>query len=102
VTLQSIRRQQSLAAQSVAAAQKNVDIATRAYQRGLTSYLNVLTAQTQWLLQQQMVQQLLAQKLSAFATLTVALGGGLEPAPEEMGEASTDSGNAAPVIGAAQ
>eukprot|EP01037_Dinobryon_pediforme_P029876 gene29876-33707_t len=98
VTLQSVRRQQSLAAQSVAAAQKNVDIATRAYQRGLTSYLNVLTAQTQWLLQQQMVQQLLAQKLSAFATLTVALGGGLEPAPEEMAEASTDSGNAAPQL----
>jgi len=49
-----------------------------------------------------MVQQLLAQKLSAFATLTVALGGGLEPAPEELGANAADSNNAAPVSGAAQ
>jgi len=78
VTQQSLARQQKQADLSVAAAQKNVDIATRAYQRGLTNYLNVLTAQTQWLRQQQMVQQLLAQKLNSYASLTVALGGGLD------------------------
>lgn len=86
VTLQSLVKQQELADQSVAAAQKNVNIATRAYQRGLTSYLNVLTAQTQYLHQLQTVQQLQAQKLSAFANLTTALGGGLDadiiPAPQ--------------------
>ncbi|WP_034294711.1 efflux transporter outer membrane subunit [Herbaspirillum sp. RV1423] len=78
VTLQALERQQRQADLSVAAAQKNIDIATRAYRRGLANYLNVLTAQTQWLHQQQTVQQLLAQKLSAYASLTVALGGGLE------------------------
>jgi len=90
ITLQSLARQQALADLSMAAAQKNVDIATRAYQRGLTNYLNVLTAQTQFLHQQQMVQQLLAQKLTAYAGLTVALGGGLElsAAPQEISSAS--------------
>lgn len=83
VTLQAIKRQQQQADLSVAAAQKNIDIATRAYQRGLTNYVNVLTAQTQWLHQQQVVQQLLAQKLSAYASLTVALGGGLEASAAE-------------------
>jgi NodT family efflux transporter outer membrane factor (OMF) lipoprotein len=91
VTLRALDRQQQQADLSVQAAQKNVDIATRAYQRGLTSYLNVLTAQTQWLHQQQMVQQLLAQKLNAFASLTVALGGGLEPAPEEVAAADAST-----------
>jgi NodT family efflux transporter outer membrane factor (OMF) lipoprotein len=80
VTLQSVQRQQQQARESVAAAQKNVDIATRAYQRGLTDYLNVLHAQTQWLRQQQIVQQLQAQRLSAWASLSAALGGGLEAA----------------------
>ncbi|TWC65811.1 efflux transporter outer membrane subunit [Herbaspirillum sp. SJZ099] len=80
VTLQSVARQQQQAGESVAAAQKNVDIATRAYQRGLTDYLNVLQAQTQWLRQQQIVQQLQARHLAAYAALTAALGGGLEPA----------------------
>lgn len=78
VTLQAIGHQQHEASLSVAAAQKNVDIATRAWQRGLTDYLNVLSAQTQWLHQQQIVQQLLAQQLAAYANLTVALGGGLD------------------------
>ncbi len=88
VTLQAIKRQQVQADLSIVAAQKNVDIATRAYQRGLTDYVNVLTAQTQWLHQQQVVQQLLAQKLSAYASLTVALGGGLETsAPETSAHA---------------
>ncbi|MBO9535785.1 efflux transporter outer membrane subunit [Herbaspirillum sp.] len=80
VTLQSVARQQQQAHESIAAAQKNVDIATHAYQRGLTDYLNVLHAQTQWLRQQQIEQQLQAQHLAAYATLTAALGGGLEPA----------------------
>jgi NodT family efflux transporter outer membrane factor (OMF) lipoprotein len=83
VTLQSVARQQREAQASIVAAQKSVDIATHAYRRGLTDYLNVLNAQTQWLRQQQIVQQLQAQHLAAYATLTVALGGGLEPvAPE--------------------
>lgn len=82
VTLQSVARQQEQAQQSVQAAQKNVDIATRAYQRGLTDYLNILHAQTQWLRQQQIVQQLQAQRLSAYAALQTALGGGMDNGTE--------------------
>ncbi|MBP0597033.1 efflux transporter outer membrane subunit [Herbaspirillum sp. LeCh32-8] len=89
VTLQSVERQQQQARESTAAAQKNVDISTRAYQRGLTDYLNVLHAQTQWLRQQQIVQQLQAQHLSAYASLTAALGGGLEPIAAPAPEADT-------------
>ncbi len=100
VTLQAIQRQQVQADLSVAAAQKNIDIATRAYQRGLTNYVNVLTAQTQWQHQQQVVQQLLAQKLTAYASLTVALGGGLEVSAPE---ADANAEAAAPLqMGAAQ
>ncbi|WP_413628431.1 efflux transporter outer membrane subunit [Herbaspirillum frisingense] len=82
VTLQSVARQQEQAQQSVQAAQKNVDIATRAYQRGLTDYLNILHAQTQWLRQQQIVQQLQAQRLAAYAALQTALGGGMDNGTE--------------------
>jgi NodT family efflux transporter outer membrane factor (OMF) lipoprotein len=85
VTLQSVQRQQRQAGESIAAAQKSVDIATRAYERGLTDYLNVLHAQTQWLRQQQIAQQLQAQRLAAYATLSAALGGGLEAEPVAAG-----------------
>ena len=57
------------------------DIATLAYQRGLTDYLNVLNAQTR-LFQQQLVQeQVQAARLAAHASLLTALGGGVGPAP---------------------
>lgn len=78
VTLRSLQRQQQQAELSVATARNNIDIATRAFQRGLTGYLNVLNAQTQLQRQQQIIQQLQAQKLNAYATLTAALGGGIE------------------------
>lgn len=95
VTLQSVQRQQQQAHASVLAAQKNVEIATRAYQRGLTDYLNVLHAQTQWLRQQQIVQQLQAQQLSAYAALQTALGGGLD---DDAPVARADQNAAAPAL----
>ncbi|AZF03840.1 efflux transporter outer membrane subunit [Pseudomonas sp. R5-89-07] len=74
---ESMDKQASFAAQSVASAQKTYDIATIAYQRGLTDYLNVLNAQTQLFRQQQVEQQVQAARLSAHAELVTALGGGL-------------------------
>lgn len=74
---ESMEKQASFAAQSVASAQKTYDIATIAYQRGLTDYLNVLNAQTQLFRQQQVEQQVQAARLSAHAELVTALGGGL-------------------------
>ncbi|CRM45306.1 Multidrug resistance outer membrane protein MdtP precursor [Pseudomonas sp. 31 R 17] len=74
---ESMDKQASFAAQSVASAQKTYDIATIAYQRGLTDYLTVLNAQTLLFRQQQLEQQVQAARLSAHAELVTALGGGL-------------------------
>ena len=74
---ESMDKQQTFAAESVASAQKTYDIAMIAYQRGLTDYLNVLNAQTLLFKQQQVQQQVQAARLSAHAELVTALGGGL-------------------------
>ena len=74
---ESMAKQQTFAAESVASAQKTYDIAMIAYQRGLTDYLNVLNAQTLLFRQQQVQQQVQAARLSAHAELVTALGGGL-------------------------
>lgn len=74
---ESMDKQAAFAAQSAASAQKTYDIATIAYQRGLTDYLNVLNAQTLLFRQQQTAQQVQAARLSAHAELVTALGGGL-------------------------
>ncbi|WP_347904232.1 efflux transporter outer membrane subunit [Pseudomonas purpurea] len=74
---ESMDKQQTFAAESVAAAQKTYDIAMIAYQRGLTDYLNVLNAQSLLFKQQQVQQQVQAARLSAHAELVTALGGGL-------------------------
>ncbi|VVM79312.1 Solvent efflux pump outer membrane protein SrpC [Pseudomonas fluorescens] len=74
---ESMDKQQTFAAESVATAQKTYDIAMIAYQRGLTDYLNVLNAQTLLFKQQQVQQQVQARRLSAHAELVTALGGGL-------------------------
>ena len=73
----SMAEQAHLAAESVAAAQKTYDIATVAFQRGLTDYLNVLEAQTLLFRQQQIQQRVQAARLTAHAELVTALGGGL-------------------------
>ncbi|SHM76432.1 efflux transporter, outer membrane factor (OMF) lipoprotein, NodT family [Pseudomonas asturiensis] len=73
----SLDKQQVYAAESVASARKTYDIALIAYQRGLTDYLNVLNAQTLLFRQQQVQQQVEAARLTAYAGLVVALGGGL-------------------------
>lgn len=75
---ESMNAQAHFAAQSVAAAQKTYDIATVAFQRGLTDYLNVLQAQTLLFRQQQVQQQVQAARLIAHAELVTALGGGLQ------------------------
>lgn len=74
---ESMAQQAHFAAESVAAAQKTYDIATVAFQRGLTDYLNVLNAQTLLFRQQQIQQQVQAARLSVHAELVTALGGGL-------------------------
>ncbi|MFJ3482453.1 efflux transporter outer membrane subunit [Pseudomonas sp. NPDC090202] len=91
---ESMDKQQGFADQSVAAAQKTYDIALIAFQRGLTDYVNVLNAQTLLFRQQQIQQQVQAERLAVHAELVVALGGGLmagrdSPAPEKTAAPKT-------------
>ncbi|MBA1190160.1 efflux transporter outer membrane subunit [Pseudomonas entomophila] len=83
VSDQLIRRhsldvQARLAAESVATARKTFDIATLAFERGLTGYLEVLNAQTLLFRQQQIERQVQAARLVAQAELVTALGGGVQ------------------------
>jgi NodT family efflux transporter outer membrane factor (OMF) lipoprotein len=77
LSFESLRRQQDEAARSVSTAQRSYDLALSGFQRGLTDYLNVLTAQTRLLQQQQSVKRVEAARFSAYAELMTALGGGL-------------------------
>ncbi|MBD1550823.1 efflux transporter outer membrane subunit [Pseudomonas typographi] len=74
---ESMEKQAAFAAEGVASAQKTYDLATTAYQRGLTDYLEVLNAQTLLLHQRQVQQQVHAERLQVYAGLVTALGGGL-------------------------
>ena len=88
---ESMEAQAHFAAESVAAAQKTYDIATVAFKRGLTDYLNVLNAQTLLFRQQQVQQQVQAARLVAHADLVTALGGGLQAGrdvPDEQRQAA--------------
>jgi NodT family efflux transporter outer membrane factor (OMF) lipoprotein len=81
VTSEQIARQDS----AVQAAQRYLDIATARYQSGLDPYLNVITAQTALLSDQQTEVTLRVNELTAAIELIQALGGGWDvgqlPAP---------------------
>jgi NodT family efflux transporter outer membrane factor (OMF) lipoprotein len=66
-------QQQQQAAQS---AQRFVDLETARYETGVDPYINVLTAQTTLLNDQQTLANLHTQEMSASVELIVALGGG--------------------------
>jgi NodT family efflux transporter outer membrane factor (OMF) lipoprotein len=69
---QQIERQKT----AVAAAQKFLDIATSRYQTGMDPYLNVITAETTLLSDQQLEVTLRVNEMTAAAQLIQALGGG--------------------------
>jgi outer membrane protein TolC len=72
VTSQQIERQKA----AVAAAQRFLDIATARYQTGIDPYLNVMTAQTNLLADQQAGVTLQVDEMLAAVQLVQALGGG--------------------------
>ncbi|HKR44867.1 MAG TPA: efflux transporter outer membrane subunit [Paraburkholderia sp.] len=81
VRMRSLATQEDDAHRSVAAAQRNYDLAQEGFRRGLTDYVNVLIAQTQLLRAQEGVAHIQAERLTAHATLVAALGGGaIDPA----------------------
>lgn len=76
--MQSLDTQLETSGRSVAAARKNYDLANEGYRRGLTDYVNVLIAQSQLLRAEDGEARVRAQRLGAYATLTAALGGGID------------------------
>ena len=72
ITSEQIERQQ----QAVAAGQTNLNIAVARYQTGLDPYLNVITAQTTLLTDQQTLITLRVSEMTAAVQLIQALGGG--------------------------
>lgn len=61
---------------AIDAAQKYIDLATRLYRTGVDSYLDVLTAETSLLTQQQAALNLRVQQMTSNVQLIEALGGG--------------------------
>nr|WP_306805780.1 efflux transporter outer membrane subunit [Caballeronia sp. BR00000012568055] len=88
VRVHSLDTQLEASGRSVAAARRNYELANEGYRRGLTDYLNVLAAQTQLLRAQDGEARVRAQRLGVYATLTAALGGGIDDPSNGPEEAS--------------
>ncbi len=87
-TLRVLSQQISQQQAAVEAAQRYLDIATSRYQTGLDPYLNVLSAQTILLSDQQTEVTLRVSEMTAAVQLVQALGGGWQvgqlPAPAQV------------------
>ena len=78
ITLRSLVSQAADAQRSVASATKSYNLAKEGFRRGLTDYVSVLVAQTELLKAKQELANVQAEQLQAHASLTEALGGGLD------------------------
>jgi outer membrane protein, multidrug efflux system len=85
--LDALQRAAADAESSVASARRVLDIATDRYAGGLSSYLEVVTAQQNHLASRRVAIQVRGQQLVATAFLFKALGGGWDPAVSESGQA---------------
>ncbi len=85
---------------AVASAQKNLDIAMDRYRAGIDPYLNVITAQTTLLGNQQSAVNLRLQQMTSSVQLIEALGGGWDalqlPSPQDVRSSSTAAPGATP------
>ena len=81
-SIDAVARQQREQAQAGAAAQSAFDIARQRYAAGLGTYLNVLTAETQVLVQRRQAVDLTARALTTRVALAHALGGGYAGDPD--------------------
>ena len=83
-SVQSIARQQVEQRVASQAFESAYDIAVQRYKAGLGNYLNVLTAETNVLLQRRAAVDLLARLLDTQVALIRALGGGYQPRTETI------------------
>jgi NodT family efflux transporter outer membrane factor (OMF) lipoprotein len=81
--LQVLAQAADRAGAAVASSQRVLDIATARYDGGVTTYLDVVTAQQVVLNNRRLATQLRGQQLAATALLAKALGGGFEPSRAE-------------------
>ncbi len=93
VRIRSLATQEQDSLRSVAAAKRSFDLSRQGYQRGLTDYVNVIVAQTQWLNAQQGIARIQAERLVAHAALMAALGGGLDDPANGPGPADIQPGH---------
>lgn len=75
-TLRILDQEASVQARAVASAQHSLDLSTRRYKGGVTTYLEVITAQTALLSNQRTQADISARQYAASAQLILALGGG--------------------------
>ena len=75
-------------AEAAAAAQQSLDVSLNQYKAGITTYLQVVTAQATALATQRTAADLLARRMTASVLLVKALGGGWDaaalPASDEL------------------
>jgi NodT family efflux transporter outer membrane factor (OMF) lipoprotein len=87
--LRILQEEAQVQEKAVNAAKQTLALTSNQYQAGTISYLNVMTAQTTALSNQQTAVQLLGDRLSASVLLVKALGGGwnvaMLPTPDEAG-----------------
>lgn len=85
---------------AVASAQKNQDIAMDRYRAGIDPYLNVITAQTTLLSNQQSAVNLRLQQMTSSVQLIEALGGGWDaaqlPTPQDVRSSSAATPGSTP------
>jgi len=86
---------------AVASAQRYLDLANARYQTGLDPYLDVITAQTTLLSDQQSAVTLRVNEITAAVQLVQALGGGwnqtqIPPASQIASQAAANQAPAAP------
>ncbi|HEY1731514.1 MAG TPA: efflux transporter outer membrane subunit [Terriglobales bacterium] len=74
--LTQLSQAESTQTEAVAAAQRALDIANNRYVGGVTTYLDVITAQSTLLVNQRLATQLLGQQMVTEVALVKALGGG--------------------------
>jgi NodT family efflux transporter outer membrane factor (OMF) lipoprotein len=75
-TLRVLREEADIQASAVAAAERSLTLATNRYRGGVTSYLEVITAQNAALSNQRAAVSILSRRLEASVLLIKALGGG--------------------------
>ncbi len=89
--LRILEEEARIQAEAAAAAQLSLDVSLNQYKAGITTYLQVVTAQATALANQRASADLLARRMTASVQLVKALGGGWDAAqlPPERGRAAS-------------